>query len=165
MSSIFILLLFSICLGVRLWLTKYINPPTMLSLRSLIYREKANGRLGHSNFPNSTAGVPFPTQVRLPSVQVVSLVAGGMYVSFYLSFSAESHWSFKVIPCFGLRRQRPCLGCVLVMSPRAILLTSLAGTLDGSSGSFSQNSGFSLSSKQAKTPLKLKLPTPIRSIR
>lgn len=48
---------------------------------------------------------------------------------------------------------------------QAMWLTSLAGTLDGSSGGFSQNSGFSRSSKRAETPLKLKMPAPIRSIR
>ena len=51
------------------------------------------------------------------------------------------------------------------MSPQAMLLTSLAGTLDGSSGGIYFHSGFSRSSKPAITPMKLKMPVPIRSIR
>jgi hypothetical protein len=108
-------LLFSICLGVRLCLICSLSP--LLRPFYIKFSDKANGRLGHSNFPNSRAGAPFPTQVRLPSVQVVSLVAGGMYVSLYMSLSRKSHWSSKVIPCFGLKWQRSCLGSVLVISP------------------------------------------------
>ena len=83
-------LLFSICLGVRLCLIIYVSPLANLKAFTSNFSDKGNGRLGHSNFPNSRGGVPFPTQVRLPSVQVVSLVAGGMYVSLYLSLSRES---------------------------------------------------------------------------
>jgi len=49
-----------------------------------IVSEKSNGRLGLQNIPRSVvAGVPYPVQVRIPGVRVVSLVAGGMYVSIY----------------------------------------------------------------------------------
>jgi len=81
--------------------------------------EKSNGRLGHPDPPNSTRqGVPFPIELPLPGVRVVSLVAGGMYVKFYLPFSKASHWlfDFKVIPCFRLRWKHSCLGFVLSTS-------------------------------------------------
>jgi len=43
--------------------------------------EKANGRLGLSHIPRSVVqGAPYPMQVRLPGVRVISLIAGGMSV-------------------------------------------------------------------------------------
>jgi SCF-associated factor 1 len=45
------------------------------------FSEKGNGRLGSANIPKSVVyGVPYPIQVPLPSVRVVTLVAGGMQV-------------------------------------------------------------------------------------
>ena len=74
--------IFSIRLGVRLYLWGICGPSSLL----MLFSEKANGRLANSDFPRSRAlGVPFPTQVRLPGVRIVSLVAGGMYVNLYLS--------------------------------------------------------------------------------
>ncbi|KAF8906226.1 hypothetical protein CPB84DRAFT_426868 [Gymnopilus junonius] len=47
--------------------------------RVFVWGEKTNGRLGLSNVPKSAIpGVPYPMQVSLPGVRVVSLVAGGM---------------------------------------------------------------------------------------
>ncbi|KDQ61371.1 hypothetical protein JAAARDRAFT_30797 [Jaapia argillacea MUCL 33604] len=45
-----------------------------------VWGEKANGRLGLSNFPRDTfgEGVPFPTELHIPGVRIVSLAAGGM---------------------------------------------------------------------------------------
>ena len=42
--------------------------------------EKSHGRLGLTKIPHSYVGdVPFPTELRIPGVSVVGLVAGGMY--------------------------------------------------------------------------------------
>jgi hypothetical protein len=43
--------------------------------------EKSNGRLGLSKIPKTImSDVPFPVELDIPNVHVVSLVAGGMYV-------------------------------------------------------------------------------------
>lgn len=47
--------------------------------KAFVWGEKANGRLGLSRFPKTNSqGVPFPTQLRIPGVRLVNLVAGGM---------------------------------------------------------------------------------------
>lgn len=44
-----------------------------------VWGERSHGRLGLSRFPKSAMhDVPFPTQLRIPGVRIVSLVAGGM---------------------------------------------------------------------------------------
>lgn len=49
--------------------------------------EKTNGRLGLNKIPKTNVGdVPFPVQLRIPNVHVVSLVAGGMCVASLLLF-------------------------------------------------------------------------------
>ncbi|KAG6810891.1 hypothetical protein H0H92_009921 [Tricholoma furcatifolium] len=53
----------------------------MVTLTHLyVCREKADGRLGLSRFPKTASGrdVPFPMQLRIPGIRIVSLVAGGM---------------------------------------------------------------------------------------
>ena len=109
-------------------------------------------------------GVPFPTQVPLPSVQIVSLVAGGMYVSFCLSLSRVSYRSPKGHSMRWTQMATFMSGvCDDHVSAKQCNLISLAGTLNGSTSSHSPD--FSKSSKQVKTPMKLKMPAPIRSIR
>lgn len=54
------------------------------------FSEKTNGRLGRSDYdlPKSIiSGVPYPIEVPLPGIRVVSLIAGGTYVSLRLSLS------------------------------------------------------------------------------
>ena len=43
------------------------------------YSDRTHGRLGLTKFPKSHLGqsVPFPTQLVIPGVRVVSLIAGG----------------------------------------------------------------------------------------
>ncbi|KAJ7180697.1 regulator of chromosome condensation 1/beta-lactamase-inhibitor protein II [Mycena filopes] len=55
-----------------------------------VWGEKANGRLGlGTKFPKSNVhGVPFPTQLRIPSARIVNIVSGGM--SFHALDSAGS---------------------------------------------------------------------------
>jgi SCF-associated factor 1 len=44
-----------------------------------LFSETNDGRLGLVKFPKSHIhGVPFPTQLRIPGVRIVSMVAGGM---------------------------------------------------------------------------------------
>ncbi|KNZ74628.1 SCF-associated factor 1 [Termitomyces sp. J132] len=48
--------------------------------RVYVWGERSNGRLGLSEFPTTSmrAQVPFPVQLRIPGIRIVSLVAGGM---------------------------------------------------------------------------------------
>ncbi|KAJ7066554.1 regulator of chromosome condensation 1/beta-lactamase-inhibitor protein II [Mycena amicta] len=59
-----------------------------------VWGEKTNGRLGLGNkFPKSHylgGGVPFPTQLRIPGVRIVNIVAGGM--SFHALDSEGKLW-------------------------------------------------------------------------
>ncbi|KAF8159521.1 regulator of chromosome condensation 1/beta-lactamase-inhibitor protein II [Crassisporium funariophilum] len=100
--------------------------------RVFVWGETANGRLGLSVIPKTvTQGVPFPTQVRLPGVRVVNLVAGGM--------------SFHALDSNGN--------------------VHVWGTLSGLyAANMSNSKGYSESAKQARSPLKLEMPAPIRSI-
>ncbi|PPQ78400.1 hypothetical protein CVT25_011623 [Psilocybe cyanescens] len=100
--------------------------------RVFVWGEKANGRLGLPNAPRSVVpGIPYPTQVPLPGVRIVNLVAGGM--------------SFHALDSEGN--------------------VHIWGTLNGTWGPYAADGqGFSSAGKQAKTPHKLNLPSPVRSI-
>ncbi|KAJ3510836.1 hypothetical protein NLJ89_g4452 [Agrocybe chaxingu] len=60
--------------------------------RVFVWGERANGRLGIESLPRSfSGGIPYPIEVKLPGIRVVSLVAGGM------SFHAlDSHGNVHV---------------------------------------------------------------------
>ncbi|KIM44654.1 hypothetical protein M413DRAFT_442608 [Hebeloma cylindrosporum] len=125
----------SLCTDDMLWKRKISEDFNFFgqgTARTSGWNEKANGRLGLSHIPRSVAqGVPYPMQVRLPGVRIVSLMAGGM--------------SFHALDSDGN--------------------VHVWGTLNGGWGPFAaENQGFSNVAKQAKTPLKLVLPNPIRSI-
>lgn len=58
---------------------RIVNPTIELS-----HSEKSNGRLGRGSLPKTVVyGVPYPIEVKLPGVRVVSLVAGGMQASHF----------------------------------------------------------------------------------
>lgn len=57
----------------------------ILMVPELYPSNKENGRLGLTKLPRSTQQhVPFPTELRIPGARIVSLIAGGMYVSHYV---------------------------------------------------------------------------------
>jgi SCF-associated factor 1 len=58
----------------------FVDAPTRTSLISS-FREKDKGRLGLPHFPKTTlSDVPFPVELHLPGVRVVSLAASGLSV-------------------------------------------------------------------------------------
>jgi SCF-associated factor 1 len=58
--------------------------------RSQLSREKDKGRLGLPRFPSTAlSDVPFPVELRIPGVRVVSLAASGMSVQVPLLVSTE----------------------------------------------------------------------------
>ena len=46
------------------------------------HSERSHGRLGMTKLPRSIVpDMPFPAELRIPGVRIVSLIAGGMYAS------------------------------------------------------------------------------------
>jgi len=107
-------------------------------------------------------GVPYPIEVKLPGVRVVSLVASGMLVfrKFFLNYNL-----MEILGPFTLwtRWETSTFG-VSIQIMQGLGAHISAGTLDGSSFAH-DNQGFSHAGRKAGSPHRLKMPAPIRSIR
>ncbi|KAG6821200.1 hypothetical protein H0H93_004020 [Arthromyces matolae] len=126
------------------------NPRVIVHFTEVyVWGEKAQGRLGLSNFPRTgmrDGGVPFPIQLHIPGVRVVSLVAGGM--SFH-ALDSEGQIFVWGLSYTSLHTERTDSYTV--------------GALNGTSPSL-HSDGFSEPGQIARTPLRLQMPAATRSI-
>ena len=68
-----------------------------------LFRDKDRGQLGLSQFPKTTfSDVPFPVELHLPGVRVVSLVAGWMSVQIPFLLSINTLISYCSCMLTGL---------------------------------------------------------------
>lgn len=118
--------------------------------------------------PNSTIkDVPYPVELKIESgARIVNLSAAGMYV-FFCGSGRTAYVTLKR-SFFAL----DSTGSVYVWGGSSnisgvvqeLILISHSGALDGTSYALDRD-GYSEPAKQAKTPLKLDMPSPTRSIR
>jgi len=149
-----------------------------LLARLQIPREKDGGQLGLSRFPKTTLrDVPFPVELYLPGVRVVSLAASRWSVDPIPMFNKlphishtltglSTHLTLMVVCMSGVGAYYP------LHSPQALeMLMTYRGKPFATPGTMggrltrTEGVGFSGSLTTAWTPLKLRLPSPMRTIR
>ncbi|PPQ63813.1 hypothetical protein CVT24_009808 [Panaeolus cyanescens] len=132
-----------------------------------VWGDKGNARLGLPVLPKSVlgGGIPYPVPLKIPA-RIVKLAAGGMYANISLlirgSDPPPSGRSTRLIQQGTFMSGVSSFIDLLDKGPKADALTQ--GTLDGSIGYNPSNVGFSSPFKQASQPMKLVMPSPIRSI-
>lgn len=166
-------------LSTRVWVSHRFTPGgkplsslAVISIDILISpsSENTHGRLGFTKPPQTTLNdVPFPIQLRIPGVRIISLIAGGMFVTFQVLVKNVNNRiplpfpsrSFHALDSEGNVYVWGKLNLTYFASPSWSIGK---GTLDGSSFAL-ESDGFAVSSKRAGTPLKLALPAPMRTVR